>query len=52
MRRTGMYFHSEAWASAPASVRAPQATLPKTSKLRSALSPSGLITPFSGSVSL
>ena len=33
-RRTGTYFHSEASASAPASVRAPQTTWPYAGKLR------------------
>ena len=42
VRRTGTYFHSEARLSAPASVRAPQTTVPAVGNVRSALTPSGL----------
>jgi len=52
IRRTGTYFHSLARWSAPNSVRAPQATLPMTGKVRSALMASGLRTALSSSLRL
>ena len=50
VRRTGMYFHSEASWSAPRSVRAPQTTRPATGKERRQFTPWGLSRPFSPSV--
>src|SRR4051812_35230238 len=50
-RRTGTYFHSDASASLPTSVREPQTTLPAAGEGRRALTPSGLTIPFSPSVS-
>ena len=47
-----MYFHSDASASAPSSVRAPQTTLPITGNVRRQLTPRGLSWPFSPSVSV
>src|SRR4029453_10459621 len=52
MRRTGMYFHSDANSSAPFSVLAPHATMPKTGNERRQLMPRGFSNPFSLSVSL
>src|SRR5579885_899234 len=50
-RRTGAYFQSELRMSAPCNVRAPQTTGPTPGMRRRQLTPRGLSTPFSGSVS-
>ena len=50
MRRTGMYFHSEASRSLPCKVREPHITRPAAGMALRQLIPSGFSSPFSGSV--
>ena len=48
----GMYFHSEAKRSSPSRVRDPHTTGPAAGATRRQLTPSGLSSPISGSVSV
>src|SRR6184192_2043278 len=49
VRRTGMYFHSEASRSSPCNVRAPQMIRPLAGMERKQLMPNGFSSPFSAS---